>query len=646
VNKKTIIAGISIIAVLPSYAAGPVNNSGGGYGSNYSEAETKGSDKSFSQIKEGTAPTCFISKKTGSWFYTNSDGSYDKTRSMNNYFISPFPGCLGYKWSEFMTNCITGTFVFRFYGTLNAPTQAITTSRSGIENTCEQSNRAGLFYPNPMDSGVPPSEINISILRDEDGNTVYSYINKDILTSGPIIEKKGSCNSDFISNSEFKNRLEESIKENKLSSIKDELYLLYQEIRNKKFDNLLASLYINHDRKTDITKASDISLGSTSDCSSVFDYQQYIATGPKEKYKSFSDIPENVINEGTVVVGTCAIATERPARIYLKGGDRDYAFYSSKAENGLLVERYSKYKVDLSNIKDDNITNKYKDAIINSNFENLPKSYLKWPSISDINKRGSTAWFSLSEPDLTKANNFIREYFKCTYDIIKPVDKLLGDDELCEENNKPKPCPTSSPSPSPSPSPSESTNISGLGSGVYLVVESTLPKYYTASGELMIYNIQSKGRVVCDGGPCKSAPAICDPGSCPTPDPIIIDYNYVTDLIGVNGYRECSKKNQLKCDFYSTLGKKDAAIEAIFYSPSEKKESVKLVINSPRVRYIPQRYVEFCSPIVIGVDPETGEDIIGCEVKYRLVQDPERATNNYYHKKGGENKGVTGSTGS
>lgn len=643
-NKKTIIAGISIIAVLPSYAAGPVNNSGGSYGSNYSEAETKGSGKSFSQIKEGTAPTCFISKKTGSWFYTNADGSYDKTRSMNNYFISPFPGCLGYKWSEFMTNCITGTFVFRFYGTLNSPTQAITTSRSGIENTCEQSNRAGLFYPNPMDSGVPPSEINISILRDEDGNTVYSYINKDILTSGPVIEKKGSCNSDFISNPEFKNRLEESIKENKLSSIKDELYLLYQEIRNKKFDNLLASLYINHDRKTDITKASDISLGSTSDCSSVFDYQQYIATGPKEKYKSFSDIPENVINEGTVVVGTCAIATERPARIYLKGGDRDYAFYSSKAENGLLVERYSKYKVDLSNIKDDNITNKYKDAIINSNFDNLPKSYLKWPSISDITKRGSTAWYSLSEPDITKANNFIREYFKCTYDIIKPVDKLLGDDGLCEENNKPKPCPTLSPSPSPSPS--EQTNISGLGSGVYLVIESTLPKYYTASGELQIYNIQSKGRVVCDGGPCKSAPAICDPGSCPTPDPIIIDYNYVTDLIGVNGYRECSKKNQLKCDFYSTLGKKDAAIEAIFYSPSEKKESVKLVINSPRVRYIPQRYVEFCSPIVIGVDPETGEDIIGCEVKYRLVQDPERATNNYYHKKGGENKGVTGSTGS
>lgn len=641
-NKKTIIAGISIIAILPSYAAGPVNNSGGNYGSNYSEADTKGSDKSFSQIKEGTAPTCYTSKNTGSWFYTNSDGSYDKSRSLNNYFIYPFPGCLGYKWSEFMTNCITGTFVFRFYGTLNSPTQAVTTSRSGIEEPCERSNKAGLFYPNPMDSGVSPGEINISIFENSDYNTYYSYISSRVLTTGPVIEKKGNCNTDFVSNPEFKNRLEESIRENKLSAIKDELYILYKEISNQKFDNLLASLYINHDRKSKITKASDISLGPLSDCSSVFDYQQYIATGPKEKYKSFSAIPESVINEGTIVVGTCAVATERAARIYMKGNNRDYAFYSSKAENGMLVERYSKFNVDLSNVKNDNITNSYKEAIINTDFEKLPKSFLKWPSISDINKKGSTAWHALSEPDSSIANKFIRDYFKCTYDIIKPVDKLLGDDDLCEETNKPKPCPT----PSPSPTPTESPTISSLGSGVYLVVESNLPKYYTASGELQVYNISSKGRVVCDGGPCKSAPAICDPGSCPTPDPIIIDYNYVTDLIGVNGYRECLKKSQLKCDFYSTLGKKDSSIEAIFYSPSERNESVKLVINSPRVRYIPQRYVEFCSPIVIGVDPETGEAIMGCETKYRLVQDPEKATNNYYHKKGGENKGVTGSTGS
>ena len=87
-------------------------------------------------------------------------------------------------------------------------------------------------------------------------------------------------------------------------------------------------------------------------------------------------------------------------------------------------------------------------------------------------------------------------------------------------------------------------------------------------------------------------------------------------------------------------------ISAIFFSPSAKGEYVKLGITAPLVRYIPQKYVEFCSPIVVGVDPKTGEDIMGCQSKFRLVQEKEVAGTQYYHKKGSENKGVTGSSGS
>lgn len=641
-----------IFSINQSYAAGPINNSGSNYGaaSNYSETNTKGKEKEYSQIREGTSPSCYKESNSGIWYQTLANGSYDKSTKINNYFIAPFPGCYGYKWTENMRACITGAIVWRFYGTINSPAKSITLSKAGVENPCNRYNTSGLFYPNPMDSGVKPSELNILKIKNADLEDIYLFSNRDRVTTGPILEKVGECNDDLVTNVEFKNRLEESIKNNKLLDIKNELYNIYQEVRRDKFDILLASLYINHDRNVSISSPEDISLGSTKDCSSIYDYQQYIKTGVNEKYKSIYDVPQNIIDDGTVVVGTCAVATERPARIYQdRYGNKDFAFYGDKAERGMLTERYSKSDVGLEKSKKGTITDSYIDAIIKNNFNNLPKGFLPWPSQDDIRKKGSTAWIGLSEPSRSDIEAFYKNYVKCTYDIIKPVDNLIGgicsDDnskypcsekpKICESTGKPLPCPTKSP---------EAT-ISGAGNGVYLVVESNLPKYYTASGDLQIYTIPSKGNVLCNGTVCKKAPEICDPGNCPIPDPIIIDYNYKTDLIGVNGYRECTKKNELKCDFFSTIGNKDSAITATFYSPSAKNEYVRIMVNSPIVRYIPQRYVEFCSPIVIGVDPESGEDIMGCETKFRLVQDPERATSNYIHKKGGENKGVTGSSG-
>ena len=646
--KKIIISLVFILIsnfMVPSHAAGPVNNSG----SNYSETDTKNNEKNYGQVKEGTAPTCYEDLKTGRWYTTNANGTYNKNIAINDYFIKPFPGCYGYKWSENIKNCLTGTLAWRFYGSLADPVQAVTLSKAGTRSSCEASIQAGLLYPNPMDSGVTYADMGIIKSKDKNGNDIYELTEPNyVVTTGIVSNKSNNCFDKFVNNANFKNRLDASLDINSIKSIKDELYLEFNKELNKTRSKTLAGLHINHDLKTKINTASDINFGPISDCSSIYDYQQYIETGVTSLYKSYTEIPKEVINQGTVVLGTCAIATERPARIYQKNSnDLSYAFYGNKAESGMLTERYSKIETGLKNkipSTSDTITQKYKDKIINNYFPGLPKGYINWPKAAEINKYGSTAWISLDEATQEDINKFLQGNLDCTYTKLEPTDKLIGCTKVA--NGTPSdPCkPTTTPTPSPTPSPTPT--ISAPSSGVYIEIETQLPKYFTASGELKRYNITSDSKVLCDGRTCKAAPEICDPGSCPVPDPIIVSHRYGTDLIGVNGYRECRSTAERKCDFYASNGGNLKDISAIFFSPSAKGEYVKLNITSPLVRYIPQRYVAFCSPIVVGVDPETGDDIMGCETKYRLVQDKEVVGTQYYHKRGGENKGVTGSSGS
>lgn len=649
--KKIIISLVFILIsnfMTSSHAAGPVNNSG----SNYSETDTKNNEKNYGQVKEGTAPTCYEDLKTGSWYTTNANGTYNKNIPINDYFIKPFPGCDGYKWTENIKNCLTGTLAWRFYGTLTDPVQAVTLSKAGTLSSCEASIQAGLIYPNPMDSGVPYGDMDLIKSKNKNGNDIYRVKgNIYAVTTGIVSNKTNNCNDKFINNSNFKNRLAASLDKNSIKSIKSELYEEFKKEFNKTQSISLAGLHINHDLKTNINNANDISFGLTTDCSSIYDYQQYIETGSSSLYKSYSEIPKEVINQGTVVLGTCAIATERPARIYQKNSnDLSYAFYGNKAESGMLTERYSKIETGLKNkitSATDTIIEKYKDKIINNYYPGLPKGYISWPKAAEINKYGSTAWNSLEEATQGDINKFLQGNLDCTYTKLEPTDKLIGCSESKSDINCKDPCsPQTTPCPTPTPSPSPTPTISAPSSGVYIEIETQLPKYFTASGELKRYNITSDSKVLCDGRTCRPAPEICDPGSCPIPDPIIVSHKYGTDLIGVNGYRECRSTAERKCDFYASNGGNLKDISAIFFSPSAKGEYVKLSITSPLVRYIPQRYVPFCSPIVVGVDPETGEDIMGCETKYRLVQDKEVAGTQYYHKKGGENKGVTGSSGS
>ena len=628
-----------------SYAAGPVNNSG----SNYSETDTKNNDKNFGQIKEGTAPTCYDNLKTGSWYETNDNGTYNKNITINDYFIKPFPGCYGYKWTENIKNCLTGTIAWRFYGNLTDPAQAITLSKAGTRSPCESNIQAGLLYPNPMDSGISYTDIGVIKSINKIGSEIYELKgNNNVITTGNVLSKKDRCNDNFINNENFKNRLGESLNTNSTQSIKDELYKEYKNEYNKTQSLVLASLHINHNLNVNITSANDISFGSLTDCSSIYDYQQYIETGFNKQYKTYSEVPQQLINQGTVVLGTCAIATERPARIYQKNSkELSYAFYGDRAESGMLTERYSKIETGLKNKKTsttDPITQKYKNAIIENYYSGLPKGYINWPKAADINKQGSTAWNNLKEATKADIDRFLLENLDCTYTKLEPTDRLIGCPVIKGNSSPNDPCKPIGPTPSPSPSPEP--DISAPSSGVYIEISTQLPKFFTASGELKRYNIESESRVLCDGRTCKTSPEICDPGSCPIPDPVIVSHKYETDLIGVNGYRECRSKSERKCDFYASNGSKMSDISAIFFSPSAKGEYVKLGITAPLVRYIPQKYVEFCSPIVVGVDPKTGEDIMGCQSKFRLVQEKEVAGTQYYHKKGSENKGVTGSSGS
>lgn len=491
----------------------------------------------------------------------------------NDYFLAPFPGCAGHDWTVALKNCFTGYMVWRFYGTLRTGDAArvVTRSRVEVPRWCGEGyeQNAEFFFPNATDAqGTPATYVDgnradfaFNVWGSEDNNRTVVQTSEGIPTTGEVTRLRGDCTQPLT---DLPNWFSTSIRSTPEAARK-KLFERYQATRRATGSAQTARLDIN---AMDLPRsAADIRFGSTGDCSSIFDYQGFLAD---------RDSSAETRQDNTVVVGTCAVPLERPGRVY--SGRNNYAFFNDTVLDGKLGERYSMARFAYG-LPDDFVITQYKTAVKASAFgEDLPLSPRPWPSVDRIGRLGSGAWNrqETSNPEL------LAKLVRCDYQSLAPQTDLLG----CEYTAKGCVGYTIDP------------RTEGSTTTIQLEVAATLPRFFTASGELRRFRIPTSGRVLCGSRLCGTDRL----------DPRIISWVYEARLVGEGGYRPCSRSRQSGCDWLSGVAGTDGTITATFFSPTSKGERVRLVAEgSVTLARRVQRMQENCETITI-TDEISGEE--------------------------------------
>ncbi len=493
----------------------------------------------------------------------------------DNYFLAPFPGCAGHEWTVALKNCFTGYMVWRFYGTLRGGDAArvVTRSRVEVPRWCGEGyeQNADFFFPNATDAtgqvastvDGSPADFAFHIWGSEYNNRTVVQTSEEVVTSGPATRLRGDCTQPLT---DLPNWFRTSVETN-ASAARQTLWQRYTNTRRATGSPQTARLDINAVAVP--RRAEDIRFGATDDCSSIYDYQGYLAdTGASTRQR----------RDNTVVVGTCVIPVERVGRVY--SGRNNYAFFNDTVLDGKLGERYSMSRFPYG-LAEDGVTAQYKEMVKETAFgTGLPLSPRAWPKEERVARYGSGAWNreEVLDPDL------LAKFVRCDYQALAPQSDLLG----CEYSKSG--CVGKEVTTDP--------RDRGSKSDVYVEVTSTLPRFFTASGDMKIFKIPTSGRVMCSGRVCGSEAL----------DPRIIDWAYSTRLVGEGGYRVCSSKRQRGCDFTTEGAGKNGVITAAFYSPSSRGERVNLVVAEAYVTIARrvERALETCETITF-TDPATGE---------------------------------------
>jgi hypothetical protein len=591
-----------------------VNRTGGG--SSVGGGADEDTDKSVGR-RDNDVPWCSGMERGGFW--------RDAARTVvdNNYFIAPFPGCKGVKgaslsgtnrssitstttvWTPALKNCFTGYMVWRFYGTLrpNDANRVATVSRVEVPRWCAdgKDQNADFFFPNATDATG-------NLAREVDGTRAdfayktENYYGRTVVktsdgvnTTGAAVMVKGNCTKPLT---DLPNWLTTSVGANPEAARK-KLFERYTDTRRVTNSSETARLDIN---ATAVPRsAEDIRVGSTRDCSSIYDYQGYIKTGKNSPYATAADIPQNVIRDNTVVVGTCAIPLERPARVYT--GRNNYAFFGPNVVGGRLGERYS--KADFAyGVADDAITAQYKKIVGQTAFTDkiipgkTPGTPVDWPAAERIAVVGTSAWNTVN---VTPRPDLVEKFTRCDYQTLSPQTTLIGDPPTCEELGT---CPKE-PDCTTSPRGCSSTDITrtlrdkdtGRTSDVYVEVTATLRKYYTASGEMKQFDIPTRSRVLCNGSPCTGRL-----------DPRIISYDYRTELTSSSTFKPCATRGARGCDWFATGAGKNGEVKAVFYSPTAKGELVRFIVAEATVTFArkEEREITRCETVTV-TNSVTGE---------------------------------------
>ena len=583
-----------------SYPGGTGTNSGSG---------SSGVGGGNSQDKLGdNIPYCYEPEGTGGF------GSNPRV------FRAPFPGCIGGDWAYPIDRCFTGYMVWRFYGTLKPgnETKVITRSQVKFSDWCLPAGdqKATFFYPNATDAlgyKVPErvdgsmSAFGWSKWSTVMGETMYTT-DTDVPTTGPASLRKGTC-TDSLVEPGFTNWMKASLSEGKTSA------------QNWLFDRYNRTLALTGSRdiaRLDINSPvypqspADITSGATNDCSSIMDYWGYKELPAGQTLDPITE------RDNTVMVGTCAIPLERPGRLYTKGNQRLHAFYNDDILDGGLRERYSDARFNFGMANDTTIQ-KFKNYIATDAHSNnrLPLAPF-WPSASQIKNRGSNAWSDAPVSNSQKVADLV----KCEYQTLAPATQLMG----------------TPPPPRPTPSGSTETVVKPGVGDVYLAVNATLPKNFTASGDLKPYNIPSTARVLCGGRVCGTNKL----------DPRIVSWKYTTRLAGEGGFTPCQTKRTRNCGFFHEAGGKSRDLTAWFFSPTAKGQKVRLEVTDVEIVIIPkQEITEEIRETRIVIDPVTLEEREVETVRYvtRIIELPAETRSGSVLSPDPVTRNVTGSVG-
>jgi hypothetical protein len=559
----TALAAVLALSLAPAHGAGDertggsdVNRSGGSAG--VGGGANQG-------VMTGDVPWCVpLTNKGGFW--------HPRPYRDNDYFLAPFPGCAGHDWTVALKNCFTGYMVWRFYGTLRPGDAArvVTRSRVEVPRWCGEGyeQTADFFFPNTTDvTGELATTVDgaradfgFHVWGSEYNNRTVVQTSEGVVTSGPATILQGDCTQPLI---DLPNWFRTSVERNG-SGARRSLFERYNATRRATGSAETARLDIN--AVTVPRRAEDVRFGSTGDCSSIYDYQGYLVDPAADAQTR---------RDNTVVVGTCAIPLERVGRVYT--GRNNYAFFNDTVLDGKLGERYSMAKFPYG-LAEDGVTAQYKKAVKESAFgAGLPLSPRPWPRDGAVARYGSGAWDREEILDPALMAKFVR----CDYQSLAPQADLIG----CEYTTGG--CVNFV----------ADTRDRGSSSEVYVEVKATLPRFYTASGELKVFRIPTTGRVLCSGRPCGSEPL----------DPRIISWDYSAKLVGEGGYRVCASKRQRGCDFTTEQAGRNGLATGTFFSPTSKGERVRLLVESTVTfaRRV-EREREVCETLTF-TDPITGE---------------------------------------
>jgi hypothetical protein len=607
-----ILTAVMLITAAPAMGAG--NEQTGGSGVNRSGGGSSVGGGANQDVMVGDVPWCVSSTNQGGFWAPRP------TRN-NNYFLAPFPGCEGHDWTVAMRNCFTGYMVWRFYGTLgdNGAAQVVTRSRVEVPRWCASGSDqiASFFFPNGTDAtGQVASSV--------DGTKAdFAYhIWGSIYNHRTIVQTSDSTNTTGVSKllkgnctqplTNLPNWFRTSVSNNP-DAARKKLYERFRATTAATGSAETGRLDIN--AVTVPNSPGGIRFGSIDDCSSIYDYQGYLDP------KSAQSQSEAFIRNNTVVVGTCAIPLERPARVYTGG---QYAYWTDEILDGKLGERYSMAKFPYG-LADDAVTRQYKNAVKSDAFSDssMPMSPRAWPSAERIGSLGSSAW---NRPE-TKDRDLLAKYVRCDYQSLAPQTDLIG----CEY--------TTAGCIKRDSTTEVRIKDSDQNSDVYVEVSATLPRYYTASGDLKVYRVPSTGKVLCKGRTCGTERL----------DPRIISWTYSTKLVGEGGYRACKSKRERNCDWFSDVAGKNGTLTGTFYSPTAKGERVRLVVADAAVTFARrvEREIERCETITT-TDERTGEkesDIV-CYTEIIIEELPPETVNASVLLPKDSARTVTGSVGS
>ncbi len=566
---STLCMSMLLSGQLPAVAGGSERTGGSGINRTGGNAGVGGGANQDEMV--GDVPWCV--PQTGGGGFWNPRPYRD-----NSLFLAPFPGCDGHDWTVAMKNCFTGYMVWRFYGTLRAGDAArvVTRSRVEIPRWCAEGyeQNAEFFFPNATDASGQvassvdgtPADFAYQVWGSVYNNRTVVQTSDGLNTTGVTTRLRGDCTKPLTG---LPNWFRTSVTAQPAAA-RQKLFQRYQSTRRVTNSEQTARLDIN--AVTIPRRSEDIRFGAGDDCSSIFDYQGYLAQDPET-------VSEKTYIDNTVVVGSCAIPLERPSRVY--SGRNNYAFFSDHVLDGKLGERYSMGSFPYG-LAEDSVIRQFKSAVKESAFgEGLPLSPRRWPSATSVARFGSGAWDREEELNAELMSRFVR----CDYQTLAPQADLLG----CEF--------TAAGCVHGTAVTELRVRDEGSDAAVALEVSVTVPRFYTASGELRRFRVPTTSRVLCDGRPCGSGRL----------DPRIISWDYRSRLVGDGGYRACSTKGQRGCDWFSRPAERDGTLTAVFYSPTSRSEKVRVEVYDVVVTYARQteREEERCETFTF-TDSRTG----------------------------------------